>query len=408
MNNKGNKSKETKKSKITKFFNKILKGDKPKYTTWETIIFAIIIFGVGLIVGGIIIYSKSINKSSLNEFIATYDEIIDNYYQKIDKDKLLEAGIDGMIKYLGDPYSSYINKNDVDDFNDGVNGTYQGIGAEVKYNENNLPTIGEVFKNTPAEKVGLKENDIILKVNDIIVKDKSLAEIAEIVKGKSGTNVKLTILRGKEEKTFTITRGTVDNISVISEIINSNNKKIGYIYISVFASNTAKQFKEKLENLEKEKINSLIIDVRGNTGGYLNVVTDIISMFIKKDEVIYKLKTKNKIDSITDKTIEYRTYPVAILADRGSASASELLIGAFSETYNAKIIGENTYGKGKVQKVFELSSGALLKYTYQEWLTPKGNYIDGVGIMPDINVKYEYISDNRDTQKDKAIEILSK
>ena len=408
MNNKGNKSKETKKSKITKFFNKILKGDKPKYTTWETIIFAIIIFGVGLIVGGIIIYSKSINKSSLNEFIATYDEIIDNYYQKIDKDKLLDAGIDGMIKYLGDPYSSYINKNDADDFNDGVNGTYQGIGAEVKYNENNLPTIGEVFKNTPAEKVGLKENDIILKVNDIIVKDKSLAEIAEIVKGKSGTNVKLTILRGKEEKTFTITRGTVDNISVISEIINSNNKKIGYIYISVFASNTAKQFKEKLENLEKEKINSLIIDVRGNTGGYLNVVTDIISMFIKKDEVIYKLKTKNKIDSITDKTIEYRTYPVAILADRGSASASELLIGAFSETYNAKIIGENTYGKGKVQKVFELSSGALLKYTYQEWLTPKGNYIDGVGIMPDINVKYEYISDNRDTQKDKAIEILSK
>ena len=408
MNNKGNKSKETKKSKITKFFNKILKGDKPKYTTWETIIFAIIIFGVGLIVGGIIIYSKSINKSSLNEFIATYDEIIDNYYQKIDKDKLLEAGIDGMIKYLGDPYSSYINKNDADDFNDGVNGTYQGIGAEVKYNENNLPTIGEVFKNTPAEKVGLKENDIILKVNDIIVKDKSLAEIAEIVKGKSGTNVKLTILRGKEEKTFTITRGTVDNISVISEIINSNNKKIGYIYISVFASNTAKQFKEKLENLEKEKINSLIIDVRGNTGGYLNVVTDIISMFIKKDEVIYKLKTKNKIDSITDKTIEYRTYPVAILADRGSASASELLIGAFSETYNAKIIGENTYGKGKVQKVFELSSGALLKYTYQEWLTPKGNYIDGVGIMPDVNVKYEYISDNRDTQKDKAIEILSK
>ena len=408
MNNKGNKSKETKKSKITKFFNKILKGDKPKYTTWETIIFAIIIFGVGLIVGGIIIYSKSINKSSLNEFIATYDEIIDNYYQKIDKDKLLEAGIDGMIKYLGDPYSSYINKNDVDDFNEGVNGTYQGIGAEVKYNENNLPTIGEVFKNTPAEKVGLKENDIILKVNDIIVKDKSLAEIAEIVKGKSGTNVKLTILRGKEEKTFTITRGTVDNISVISEIINSNNKKIGYIYISVFASNTAKQFKEKLENLEKEKINSLIIDVRGNTGGYLNVVTDIISMFIKKDEVIYKLKTKNKIDSITDKTIEYRTYPVAILADGGSASASELLIGAFSETYNAKIIGENTYGKGKVQKVFELSSGALLKYTYQEWLTPKGNYIDGVGIMPDINVKYEYISDNRDTQKDKAIEVLSK
>ena len=179
----------------------------------------------------------------------------------------------------------------------------------------------------------------------------------------------------KEEKTFTITRAVVDNISVYSEVINSNNKKIGYIYISIFASNTAKQFKEKLEKLEKEKIDSLIIDVRGNTGGYLTTVTDIISMFTKKGDIIYKLKTKDKIEDVTDKTTEYRDYPVVVLADGGSASASEVLAGAFSETYNAKVIGDKTYGKGKVQKVFTLSSGALLKYTYQEWLTPKGNYI---------------------------------
>lgn len=408
MNSKSNKTKKKKNNMVIKFFNKVMKGDKVRYTTWETIIFMIIVFGLGLIVGGIIIYSRDIKKSSLNEFIATYDEIIDNYYQKVDKDELLEAGISGMIRYLGDPYSTYMNKADAENFNEDVEGTYQGIGAEIKYNENNLPTIGEVFKNTPAEKSGLKENDVLIKVNDTEVKDKSLSDIADIVKGKSGTKVNITIMRDKEEKTFTITRAVVDNISVYSEVINSNNKKIGYIYISIFASNTAKQFKEKLEKLEKEKIDSLIIDVRGNTGGYLTTVTDIISMFTKKGDIIYKLKTKDKIEDVTDKTTEYRDYPVVVLADGGSASASEVLAGAFSETYNAKVIGDKTYGKGKVQKVFTLSSGALLKYTYQEWLTPKGNYIDGVGITPEIEVNYEYIGENKDSQKNKAIEVLSK
>lgn len=392
---------------MMKFFKKIMNGDKIKYTTWETIIFMIIVFGLGLIVGGIIIYSRN-NNSSLNEFMTTYDEIIDNYYQKIDEKELLEAGISGMVKYLGDPYSTYMNKDDAENFSEGVDGTYQGIGAEIKYNEKNLPSIGEVFKNSPAEKVGLKENDIILKVNDTEVKDKTLSEIADIVKGEKGTKVNITVKRNNEEKAFTIERAVVDNISVVSELINSNNKKIGYIYISIFASNTAKQFKEKLENLEKEKIDSLIIDVRGNTGGYLTTVTDIISMFTKKNDVIYELKTKEKREKILDKTVEYRDYPVVIIADGQSASASEVLAGAFSEIYNAKIVGEKTYGKGKVQKVFTLSSGALFKYTYQEWLTPKGNYIDGIGITPDVEVKYEYISDGKDSQKNKAIEILSK
>lgn len=392
---------------IVKFFNKIMKGDKIRYTTWETIIFMIIVFGLGLIVGGIIIYSRN-NNSSLNEFMTTYDEIIDNYYQKIDEKELLEAGISGMVRYLGDPYSTYMNKNDAENFSEGVDGTYQGIGAEIKYNEKNLPSIGEVFKNTPAEKVGLKENDVILKVNDTEVKNKTLPEIADIVKGEKGTKVNITIMRDNNEKTFTIERAVVDDISVVSELINFNNKKIGYIYISIFASNTAKQFKEKLEKLEKDNIDSLIIDVRGNTGGYLNIVTDIISMFTKKGDIIYELKAKDNIEKILDKTVEYRDYPVVIITDGNSASASEVLAGAFREVYNSKIIGEKTYGKGKVQKVFTLSSGALLKYTYQEWLTPKGNYIDGVGITPDVEVKYEYISDGKDSQKNKAIEILSK
>lgn len=407
MKNKSNKLKKGKNNKIIGFFNKI-KSNSIKCSLGETIIYIVIVFGIGLILGGILMYNRKSSSLALNEFTSTYNELVDNYYQKIDEDELLEAGISGMIKYLGDPYSTYMNKSEAENFNEDVDGTYQGIGAEIKYNEDNLPTIGEVFENTPAEKSGIKENDILLKVDGVSVKDKTLAEIAEIVKGTKGTKVNLLVKRGNEEKNFTIIRAVVDNISVMSEIIESNNKKIGYIYISIFASNTTKQFKKELNKLEKEKIDSLIIDVRGNTGGYLTTVTDIISLFTKKDEVIYQLKTKGKTEKIYDKTSEYRKYPVVVLADGGSASASELLVGAFMETYNATVVGMKTYGKGRVQKVTTLSSGALYKYTYQEWLTPKGNYIDQVGITPNIEINYEYVNDNSDSQKNKAIEVLSK
>lgn len=403
-------NKNKSKNKLQKFYNKWFVKNKIKFTMSETIIFMIVVFGLGLIVGGVIVYGKkafSNSTISLNEFTSTYNEIVDNYYQDIDHDKLLEAGISGMINYLGDPYSTYMNKEDAEDFSEDVDGTYQGIGAEIKYNTDKLPTIGKVFKNSPAEKAGLKENDIILKVNDVDVANKTLSGIADMVKGEEGTNVSLTIKRDDEELNLVLTRGVVDNISVTSELIEKNNKKIGYIYLSIFASNTTGQFKDELKSLEDKNIDSLIIDVRGNSGGYLTTVTDIISMFTKKDDIIYQLKTKNKIELIKDQTEESRSYPVVILADGGSASASEVLTGAFSEAYHAKIVGAKTFGKGRVQKVFTLSSGALFKYTYQEWLTPKGNYIDKTGIKPDIEVKYEYNKEGKDNQKDKAIEVLS-
>jgi len=399
------------KKKIAFFYNKWIKKNKVKFTMSETIVFMVIVFGLGLIVGGIIVYGKTaFSKStvSLNEFTTTYNEIIDNYYQEIDRDKLLEAGISGMIKYLGDPYSTYMDKKDATDFNEDVDGIYQGIGAEIKYNDDNLPIIAKVFDNSPAAKAGLKENDIIMKVNGKDVTKNTLSEIAAVVKGDKGTIVNITIKRDGKEKEITLTRSTVDNISVTGEVIEKNGKKIGYLYISIFASNTTGQFIKELNNLEKENINSLIIDVRGNSGGYLTTVTDIISLFIKKGEPIYQLKTKEKVEIVNDKTDASRNYPIVVLADSLSASASEVLVGAFRETYHAKIVGTKTFGKGRVQKVFTLSSGALLKYTYQEWLTPQGNYIDQVGIKPDIEIIYESNDKDIDNQKDKAIELLSK
>ena len=390
---------------------KRIKKNKLKYNFFEILIIMLIVFGLGLVIGGIIMYGRGpLNDSSLslNEFVSTYHEIVDNYYQDVDQDKLLESGISGMIRYLGDPYSTYMSKETANEFNEDVEGTYQGIGAEIKYNDDKLPTIGRVFDDSPAKKAGLKENDVLLKVNDVSVTDKSLSDIASIVKGDKDTSGNLTIKREDEEKVIKVTRDVVDSISVTSEIIEKNDKKIGYLYISVFAANTPKQFRKELESLEKENIDSLIIDVRGNSGGYLTTVSDIISMFMKKGEPLYQLKTKEKIEIIYDETDESRDYPVVVLADSASASASELLVGAFEETYHSDIVGTKTFGKGKVQKVTTLSSGALFKYTYQEWLTPKGNYIDQAGIEPTVEIKYEYDEKGKDNQKDKAIEVISK
>ncbi len=391
-------------------FNKKSKNKKINFSMSETVIITIVVFGVGLVIGGIIMHGKgSLNGSSesLNEFISTYDEIVSSYYQEVDKDKLLEAGISGMIKYLGDPYSTYMSKEIAEEFTEDIDGTYQGVGAEIKYNQDKLPSFGRIFDNSPAESVGIKENDVILKVNDKDITKTELAEIANMVKGTQGTTVDITVLRDNEEITFTVTRGLVSSISVASEIIERNNKKIGYVYIASFASNTQIQLKKELTKLENAGIDSLIVDVRDNSGGYLATVHEIISMFTKKGQPMYQLKTKDNIEIIYDETEEERTYPIVVLADHNSASASELLVAALNEECGADIVGTTTYGKGKVQKVSILSSGAMYKYTYQEWLTPTGKYIDGNGIEPTVLTEYNPGKNKEDNQKEKAIEIIS-
>ena len=392
---------------------KILKG-KNKFTIVEAISFMVVTFALGMIIGGIIMYGKETYKgsssSSLDDFISTYNDILNNYYQPVDAEKLLEAGINGMVNYLGDPYSIYMDKEDSEEFNMVLDGKYSGIGAEIQQLvETGEIKILEVYKDSPAEKAGLQKDDIIFKVNGEEIKGMTAADVSGKVKGETGTKVDLTIKRGEEIIDVTLTRGSVDIPSVTSEIIEKNNKKIGYIYVSVFAENTDSQFKAEVEKLEKDHIDSLIIDLRQNSGGHLKTVTNMISMFIKKDEVIYKLKTKDNVEEFKDQTDEHRTYPIAIVIDNGSASASEVFTAALKEKYGATIVGEKSFGKGKVQKAYNLSNGAMIKYTYQEWLTPDGNYIDQQGIEPNIKVEYSYKSgDKYDSQVLKAIEEMSK
>lgn len=400
------KKKKTLREKIRKFYDKKIKKNMTKYTMRETALFMIITFSFGLVLGGVIMYGKGpfSNSSSLNEFIATYNEISSYYYQDVDDEKLLEAGIKGMIGYLGDPYSSYMSGETAENFNEDIDGYYQGIGAEIKYEKDKV-IVGRIFEDSPASKAGLKTGDELIKVEGNSIKDMSLNKISSLVKGEKGTEVNITVIREKKEILLKIKRDNVDSISVTSEVIEKNDKKVGYIYISVFASNTFKQFEKELKKLEEDKIDSLIIDVRGNQGGYLTAVTDIISLFVKKGEVIYQLKRKDNIEKIYDKTKDERNYPIVMLVDSRSASASEVLVGALKETYKATVVGTKTFGKGKVQKVSALSNGAIVKYTYEEWLTPDGNYIDKEGILPDEEIKYVY-DEKIDNQKEKAIEII--
>lgn len=402
-------------NKIIKNIDKKIKLDKNRFNSAELILIIIMSLLLGLIVGEIIFSnkctdSKVINKE--NEMQKVYNTLLKDYYGKIDKDKLSEAAIQGMMQYLEDQYSVYYNEEESEDFNLRLNGTFTGIGLEVTQDSNNNIIVANVFDESPASKAGIKAKDIITKVNNETTKGKKLKEVTDKIKSLKG-KFTVTIKQGTEEKTVTLSTGTIAIPSVTSRIINENNKKIGYIYISIFALNTDEQFKKELQKLEKQNIDSLIIDVRSNTGGHLKSVKQIVSNFLNKDQVICQIKSKDKIEKIYSTENNNRKYKISVLINNGSASGSEVLAAALNEEYGAELIGVTTYGKGTVQKVMTLSNGSMVKYTAETWLTSKGNSIDKTGIKPTIEVKIDdkYLDTGKekdDNQLQKAIETLSK
>ena len=402
-------------NKIIKNIDKKIKLDKNRFNSAELILIIIMSLLLGLIVGEIIFSNKCTDSKVINnenEMQKVYNTLLKDYYGKIDKDKLSEAAIQGMMQYLEDQYSVYYNEEESEDFNLRLNGTFTGIGLEVTQDSNNNIIVANVFDESPASKAGIKAKDIITKVNNETTKGKKLKEVTDKIKSLKG-KFTVTIKQGTEEKTVTLSTGTIAIPSVTSKIINENNKKIGYIYISIFALNTDEQFKKELQKLEKQNIDSLIIDVRSNTGGHLKSVKQIVSNFLNKDQVICQIKSKDKTEKIYSTENNNRKYKIAVLINNGSASGSEVLAAALNEEYGAELIGVTTYGKGTVQKVMTLSNGSMVKYTAETWLTSKGNSIDKTGIKPTIEVKIDdkYLDTGKekdDNQLQKAIETLSK
>lgn len=348
----------------------------------------------------------------LNKFVDAYQTILKNYPDKLDTNKLVESAIEGMMSSIGDKYTTYNDVDGATTFNETVSGTYEGIGCLVTTTENGIQII-EVFDDSPASKAGLKEKDIIKKIDGQDFSDKTSSDMANYIKESDKKEIKITIQRDSEEKEVKLKRQKLEVPTVTTKVYEKNNKKIGYIDISIFSSVTDKQFKEKLKELEKKDIDGLIIDVRDNNGGYLNVVTNITSSLLKKGDIIYKLEKSNKkVETKKDTTKEKRTYPIAILVNAGSASASEILASAIKESYKGFVVGTNTYGKGTVQQTMNLEDGSMIKYTIENWLTPNGNWINEVGVTPTNVVELDEIyyqnpiSEN-DNQLQEAINLVS-
>ena len=368
----------------------------------------IIILVTGIVVSlstGLIVYnnydkiskSKSDDTSSeIKEFTESYNHIINSYIDEVDKSKLIDAAISGMYNFLNDEYSIYMDNDMTESLNEQLEGTYDGIGIEMTMNNKGVIYVTQVFKNTPAEKAGLKPDDILVALDGESLEGKTTAEVASIIKKGTKSEFKLTYKRDNIEKTVTVNKKHIYINSVKSERFDN----IGYINISTFSATTEEQVKKELDNFDKN-ISDLIIDLRNNTGGYLNAAYDVSELFLKKGKVIYQLKDRNnKITKFTAKSGEYRHFNNIIVIINGStASASEILALALKESANAKIVGTKSYGKGTVQETSKLKSGSMVKYTTAYWLSPEGNSINKTGITPDYKI------DGEEGQLKKAIEI---
>ena len=383
----------------------------------EVIIIMIIAIMFGFLLGNIVnfvVFSDSSSSGDeLDELVSTYDNIVNNYYEDVDKEELIDAGIQGMINYLDDPYATYFSGEASDDFNEELAGNYEGIGVEVMLKDG-IVTVSSVFNNSPAYKAGVKVGDVVIKVNDTDITGKTLTEVVSMISGEdSSSKSKLTVTRDGQEFSFELSKDTIETPVVDSEIYESNNKKIGYIKIEIFNSNSYKQFNKALKKLEKNNIEGLVIDVRDNPGGYLSEVKNILSLFLNKKQVLYQLQTKNKTEKVygTKKSVD-RDYPVSVIINDESASASEILASAFKESYGSHVVGINSYGKGTVQSASDLNSGDTIKYTVQKWLTPDGNWVNDKGVIPTDRVETvlqegETLTYENDTMLQTAISVVS-
>ena len=347
--------------------------------------------------------SEKLSVDEINLINEELSEIENNYVGgEIQRNKIIDGLLAGIVQGLGDPHSSYLSQEESKNLVLELDGRFDGIGIEINLEDGKLVIISPI-KNSPAEKAGLKTKDIILKIDNKNSQEVSLSEAISLIRGPKGSKVKLLIEKSDHQaKEYEITRDTIKYDSVNSKIIERNGKRNLYIEIIQFGSDTSDLFEKVVKDNNFKNIDRIILDVRGNPGGYLDSSVDIASYWI--DGVVVKEKDKNgKVDELksTKKNI-LNGIKTVVLVNSGSASASEIVAGALQDEGRVKILGEQTYGKGSVQKLEELSNGGSLRLTIAKWLTPKNQEIDKNGIKPDVVVEKQ---DNVDNQLEKALDI---
>lgn len=353
-----------------------------------------------------ITYSSINNDPALKEFLDVYSSVSNDYYKEVDKNKMIDAAINGMLNYLGDKYTTYLDKNETDMLYDSLAGEYKGIGVAI-----NDHTIMTVFSKSPAEEAGLSVGDEIIKINGNDTTNMTGSQIADSIKDKNLKNVSITVKRNGEEKNFDIETSNLYVPAIDSKMLEGTS--IGYIRLETFSSSVSNQVEDAINDLNNQGMTSLVIDLRYNSGGFLSAAENVASLFLEKGKTIYSLTNKKGSTAVKDKTKASMNIPVVVIINKGSASAAEILAAALKDSYGATLVGTVSYGKGKVQQTYTLKDGSMAKYTSAKWDRPNGENIDGIGIKPDYEIELETVNDEngeivsvRDTQLEKAKELL--
>ncbi len=331
-------------------------------------------------------YSSSEN-TKLNAKINIINKILKNdYLGNIDEEKLINSAIKGYVDGIDDKYTEYYTKEEMEQMKTDTNGKYVGIGIYIMQDiENNNIVIISTIKGSPAESAGLKSGDIIEKIDENKITSEDFNNISSYIKEKNDTNVNIEIKRGEQILSFNVERKTIELHPIESEIVENN---IGYINISSFDEDSAKEFKENFNKLNKENINSLIIDLRNNGGGIVDETLEILDYILDKDSIMMITVNKNneeKVEKATKNPII--NMPIVVLVNENTASSSEIFASALKENKKATIVGTKTYGKGLIQELLTLSDGSGIKITTEEYYTSSKNKINKVGITPDVEIK---------------------
>lgn len=335
----------------------------------------------------------------------------EKYIGELDDEQMLETAIKGYVAGVGDEYTVYYTKDEMDDQYDAAMGNYVGIGIYmiVNYEEGTIEVVS-VMKNSPALEVGMQAGDMITKVNGKELTPDNVGELSDEIKGEEGTTVNLEIMRGEETLELDVERRRIEVSHIESEMLYNN---IAYIQVLDFDGGTAKEFKENYETLKKQGATSLIIDIRGNGGGVVDEAIDMLEMICDKDSTLLIETDKNGNEEVIKaEENPIIDIPVVVLVNGSSASASEIFAGALKDNNKATIIGTTTYGKGVIQTLIRLADGSGIKITTEEYCTPNRNKINKVGIEPNITVELpediEELTEENDTQLQRAIEELTK
>lgn len=394
---------------------------------YRTIMLVIITVLITSLVTTIVIYNfviksgkiaiKSDDNSSLGGLeatLASFRSVLEEKYMgEIDDETLIEGAIKGYVSALGDPYTTYYTKKEMDELMEETTGNYVGIGIYMTLDiENNAIYVVKPMEGSPAEEAGIKAGDLITKVDGIEYSGEELDQASNAIKGKEGTKVKLEILSNGQTREIEVERRKI----IVSHIVEKKFDNIGYLLIEDFDGGCADEFEEKYKELEKQGIDRLIIDLRNNGGGVVNEAVDIADMLLEKDKTILITKDKKGNEEVKKCDNEaIITMPIVVLTNGYSASASEILVGALKDNERATIVGTKTYGKGVIQEVDRLNDGSGLKITIEEYYTPNRDKINKVGIKPDeeIELSSEIIekgtyTDEEDNQLQKAIEIIKR